>query len=80
VRILKSMPMVVMKDGVKLSSLNRSRQHDLPTPESPIRRSFIWRQSQVRHWKGVEMTMGCRDVVEGGGDLLGNRSSVGLPL
>jgi len=42
VRILKSMPMVVMKDGVNESSQNRSRQHDLPTPESPIRRSLIW--------------------------------------
>ena len=35
------MPMVVMKDGVNESSLKRSRQHDLPTPESPIRRSLI---------------------------------------
>lgn len=41
VRILKSMPMVVMKDGVNESSLKRSRQHDLPTPESPMRRSLI---------------------------------------
>ena len=41
VRILKSMPMVVMKEGVKESSLKRSRQQDLPTPESPIRRSLI---------------------------------------
>lgn len=42
VLILKSMPMVVMKEGVKESSLKRSRQHDLPTPESPMRRSLIW--------------------------------------
>jgi len=42
VRILKSMPMVVMKEGVKESSLKRRRQQDLPTPESPIRRSLIW--------------------------------------
>jgi hypothetical protein len=41
VRILKSMPMVVMKEGVKESSLKRSRQHDLPTPESPMRSSLI---------------------------------------
>lgn len=41
VRILKSMPMVVMKEGVKLSSLKRSRQQDLPTPESPMSRSLI---------------------------------------
>ena len=33
--------MVVMKDGVKESSLNRRRQHDLPTPESPISKSLI---------------------------------------
>lgn len=35
------MPIVVMNDGVNESSLKRSRQHDLPTPESPIRRSLI---------------------------------------
>lgn len=35
------MPMVVMKEGVKESSLKRRRQHDFPTPESPISRSFI---------------------------------------
>ena len=35
------MPMVVIKEGVKESSLNRRRQHDLPTPESPMRRSLI---------------------------------------
>jgi hypothetical protein len=32
-----------MKDGVKESSLNRSKQHDFPTPESPISRSLICR-------------------------------------
>lgn len=41
------MPMVVMNDGVKESSLNRSRQHDLPTPESPIRRSLICRHHAI---------------------------------
>ena len=41
VRILKSMPIVVMKDGVKESSLNLRRQQDLPTPESPMSSSFI---------------------------------------
>lgn len=37
VRILKSIPMVVMKDGVKESSEKRSNRQDLPTPmrESP---------------------------------------------
>lgn len=45
VRILKSMPMVVMNDGVKESSLKRSRQQDLPTPESPMRRSLICARS-----------------------------------
>ena len=43
VLILKSMPMVVMNDGVNESSLKRSRQQDLPTPESPIRSSLICR-------------------------------------
>ena len=33
--------MVVMKEGVKESSLKRRRQHDLPTPESPINSSLI---------------------------------------
>ena len=32
VRILKSMPMVVMKEGVQASSQKRSRRHDFPTP------------------------------------------------
>lgn len=41
VRILKSIPIVVMNEGVKESSLNLSRQHDFPTPESPINRSLI---------------------------------------
>jgi hypothetical protein len=35
------MPIVVMKEGVKESSLNRRRQHDFPTPESPISKSLI---------------------------------------
>ena len=48
VRILKSIPMVVMKLGVKLSSLNRNRQQDLPTPESPISRSFICINNDLR--------------------------------
>lgn len=48
VRILKSMPMVVMNEGVKLSSEKRSRQHDLPTPESPMRRSLIWTPQLAR--------------------------------
>jgi hypothetical protein len=52
VRILKSMPMVVMKDGVKESSLKRSRQHDLPTPESPIRRSLICQTVSLRVFRG----------------------------
>jgi hypothetical protein len=35
------MPIVVMNEGVKESSLNRKRQHDFPTPESPISNSLI---------------------------------------
>jgi hypothetical protein len=46
VLILKSMPIVVMNEGVKESSLNRSRQHDLPTPESPIRSSLIYMEAE----------------------------------
>ena len=33
--------MVVMKEGVKESSLKRNRQQDLPTPESPMSSSLI---------------------------------------
>ena len=47
VLILKSIPIVVMNEGVKESSLNRSRQHDLPTPESPIRSSLIYMTRRV---------------------------------
>lgn len=36
VRILKSIPMVVMKLGVQASSQNRRRRHDLPTPEDLV--------------------------------------------
>lgn len=32
VLILKSIPMVVMKEGVHASSQNRSKRHDFPTP------------------------------------------------
>jgi hypothetical protein len=46
VLILKSMPMVVMKDGVKESSLKRRRQHDFPTPESPMRSSLIYERME----------------------------------
>ena len=49
VRILKSMPMVVMKDGVNESSLNRRRQHDFPTPESPISSSLICFGVRCKH-------------------------------
>lgn len=34
-----------MKEGVNESSLKRRRQHDLPTPESPMSNSLICRQS-----------------------------------
>lgn len=39
------MPIVVMKEGVNESSLKRSKQHDLPTPLSPMRRSLIYKQT-----------------------------------
>ena len=35
VRILKSMPIVVMKEGVHASSQNLSRRQDFPTPVGP---------------------------------------------
>lgn len=61
VRILKSIPMVVMKDGVNESSLKRSRQHDLPTPESPISSSLICPNGQCQYtldrWRGYRATL-----------------------
>ena len=56
------MPMVVMNEGVNESSLNRSKQHDLPTPLSPMRRSLIYdiriswdgRDSAIRDGIGQE--------------------------
>jgi hypothetical protein len=54
VRILKSMPMVVMNEGVNESSLKRSRQHDLPTPESPMRSSLIYAGCVSRFGLAVE--------------------------
>lgn len=41
VLILKSMPMVVMNEGVHASSQKRNSRHDLPTPESPISSSLM---------------------------------------
>jgi len=73
VRILKSIPMVVMNEGVKESSLNRSRQHDLPTPESPMRSSLIC---------GGQGQSGGRSRVERmttGRDVRGNHSFLFLP-
>lgn len=52
VLILKSMPIVVMKEGVKESSLKRSKQQDLPTPESPISRSLICRKCSDKRAHG----------------------------
>lgn len=37
VRILKSMPMVVMKEGVHASSQKRRSRQDLPTPATRLR-------------------------------------------
>jgi hypothetical protein len=57
VLILKSIPIVVIKLGVKLSSLKRSKQHDLPTPESPMRSSFICTKKQrPRQQKSLHFT------------------------
>jgi hypothetical protein len=41
--------MVVIKDGVNESSLNRNRQQDFPTPESPIRSSLICADGNKTH-------------------------------
>jgi hypothetical protein len=62
------MPIVVMKEGVKESSLKRNRQHDLPTPESPINRSLIFVVVSI-----------ARDVYDKEGNARGSRSSVFQP-
>lgn len=83
VRILKSMPIVVMKEGVKESSLKRRRQQDLPTPESPIRRSLIYVRERV--WLAcwvlcIEVDWGRWDVdLDLGGDVQGSHSCVFQP-
>ena len=46
------MPMVVMNEGVKESSLNRSKQQDLPTPESPISSSLIYVEVSILSLSG----------------------------
>ncbi len=49
VRILKSMPIVVMKEGVHASSQKRNSRQDFPTPGSYHRhvsiRTYIFRSS-----------------------------------
>jgi len=39
-RLTKSTPIVDMYVSVYVSSAKRRRRHDLPTPESPMRRSL----------------------------------------
>lgn len=56
VRILKSIPIVVMNEGVQASSQNLSNKHDLPTPESPMSRS-CWGRCKYEE-------MGSRRVVD----------------
>jgi hypothetical protein len=68
--------MVVMKEGVKLSSLNRSRQHDLPTPESQIRRSLICEEAGCVRREDVLVKW----VVEGGGGGVRESHSCGFGL
>ena len=47
VRILKSMPIVVMNEGVNWSSLNRRRRQDLPTPFFDMLAWWcIWKESR----------------------------------
>lgn len=67
------MPMVVMKEGVNESSLNRSRQHDLPTPESPIRRSLIYMIGGAvsTRWASLQSFSGGRGIEEHGHDEVG---------
>lgn len=68
------MPMVVMKLGVNESSLNLRRQHDLPTPESPIKRSFICTmETHVSPFQAPDTESGWKE--EGGGE--GGRSGGG---
>lgn len=41
VLILKSIPIVVMNDGLNLSSTNLNNKQDFPTPESPTNNNFM---------------------------------------
>lgn len=55
--------MVVMKDGVNESSLNRRRQHDFPTPESPISSSLICSGIRCLLRAGLGVYADCRHAV-----------------
>ena len=46
VRILKSIPIVVMKDGVQASSQKRRRRQDLPTPGRRMRMEARWKDME----------------------------------
>lgn len=74
------MPMVVMNEGVNESSLKRSKQHDFPTPESPISRSLICggvSTLELRQRGGVRSygQPGCMPM----GDLQGSHSFLSRP-
>jgi len=48
VRILKSIPIVVMNDGVHASSQNRSKRHDFPTPTKIGKRKEMDEQGKIK--------------------------------
>ena len=62
VRILKSIPIVVMKDDVKESSAKRSRRQDLPTPAGGAETSrgkLVPATNDTRREEGREGKGGC---------------------
>jgi hypothetical protein len=44
-----------MNEGVNESSLNRRRQHDFPTPESPINNSLIYDTKAILGYQIIKM-------------------------
>ena len=50
VRILKSIPIVVINEGVQASSQNRRRRQDLPTPVRRVRvLRILWQMEGVQY-------------------------------
>ena len=68
---MKSIPIVVIKEGVQASSQNRSKRHDFPTPAQILEFSTRLRSAVALLFTGVanekELDKGVRNHGEGSG-------------